>query len=302
MLWVDRCGRVASRRVKLLVLSLGFAAVAGVACGRSRTDADRRLGTYDGGEVTVSDLERESAKLPPSLRASLGTPEREREMVSAIIDRRLLGREARARKLHESPEIQRQVKDLEERLAIQDLLAEEEAKTAAPTEKELQAWYEAHPSELAQPERVRYARILAAVRPDAPAPERAKARARAEHFLKRLEGGETFAKVAVDGDGPERDRAGEVGLLARGGGRDARLEVALFGLSPVGALSPVVECDEGFAVLRLEERREGRTPRFEEVRGEVANRMAPQRKRKVFDDLLGKLRAAGKVKLTDAER
>lgn len=287
------------RRAGALVLALaaGALATSGVACKRARTEGERVLGAYAGGEVTVADLERESGKLPPSLRARIGTPEGEREMVSAIIDRRLLALEARSRKLQETPEIQREVKDLEERLAIQALLAAEEAKAGTPTEPELKAWYDAHQSELAQPERVRFARVLAAVKPDSSPSERAKAQGRAERFLQRLQRGEAFAKVAVEGDGPERERAGEVGLLARGVGRDRRLEAAVFALSPVGALSQVVECDEGFAVLRLEERREGRVPRFEEVRGDVANRMAPQRKRKVFDELLGRLRTSGGVKL-----
>lgn len=284
-------------RVVLLVGAL--AGLGAFACGRPGDGGAAVVARYEGGVVTAEDLQREASRLPPILRSRFETEAGRRDIASAIVDKRLLYQEARRRKLHEDAEIRRQVEELEERLAIQALLAAEEAALGAPSEPELREWYAAHQQELAQPERAQVRRVLAAAGPT-PA-ERERARLRAERFLARLRSGEPFARVAAEGDGAERARGGDLGLLARGEGRDPPLEQAAFALSKPGDRSGVVALADGFAVLELVERRPARTPSFDEARGEVANRLAPQRKRKAFDDLLARLRSEGEVDLKVAQ-
>ncbi|WP_426745919.1 peptidylprolyl isomerase [Myxococcus faecalis] len=220
-----------------------------------------------------------------------------------MIDKRLLAQESRARGLNENPEIQKQVQALEERLMLQALLAEEERAAGAPSEAELRAWYEGHLTELTQPERVRVARIFAATPAGASAAQRTQAKQRAERFAQQLRAGQPREKVAAGGDGPEKARGGELGGLARGDWRgDVAVEKAAFALKKVGEVSPVVAEAGGFSVLQLLERREARVPPFEEVRAEVEARMLPQRKRKVFEDLLERLRRAGTIEIDVAGR
>ncbi|ABS26530.1 PpiC-type peptidyl-prolyl cis-trans isomerase [Anaeromyxobacter sp. Fw109-5] len=280
--WVDAAG--APSRVKRAVL------LAALVLGCSSSDPADVVGRFDGGVVTAEDLHREASRLPPLLRARFETEAGRRDMVGAIVDKRLLAREARRRKLHEDPEIRRELEELEERLAIQALLAAEEKARGSASDAELRAWYDSHGAELAQPERLRVRRVLAKVDPGASRSDRERARERAERFAGRLRAGERFEAVAVSGDGPERARGGDLGLIGRGDGKDARLESAAFELPAVGARSPVIELTDGFAVLELIERRPGRVPSFEEARGEVSNRLVPQLKRKAFDELLSRLR------------
>ncbi|WP_164000761.1 peptidylprolyl isomerase [Pyxidicoccus caerfyrddinensis] len=269
----------------------------------SLPDGGRVVGRYDGGVVTEEELLAESSRLPSPLREQFEGPNGRHEFVRSMIDKRLLAQEASARGLHEKPEIQKQVRALEERLMLQALLAEEERAAGAPSEAELHAWYEGHLSELTQPERVRVVRIFAAMPAGASATQRTQARQRAERFAQQLQAGQPRAKVAAGGDGPERAQGGELGLLARGDWRgDAAVEKAAFALKKVGEVSPVVTEMGGFLVLQLLERREARVPPFEEVRAEVEARMLPQRKRKVFEDLLERLRRAGAIEIDVAGR
>lgn len=265
------------------------------ACGDSKLAAT--VARFEGGVVTADELRREAQKLPPALRARFDSEAGERELAGAIIDRRLLAMEARERKLDEDPDVVRQVRDLEERLVIQALLAAEERAAGTAGEAEARAWYQAHQGELTQPERVRVSRVLATVPAAATKTDRDRARERAQRFAQRLRAGEDFARVAASGEGPEATRGGDVGLLTLADERDPRLVRAAFALTTPGDLSPVVETRDGYAVLRLEERRPARVPTFEEARGEIANRMAPERKRKVFDELLARLRAEANVQL-----
>ncbi len=283
----------AARLARTWIVIVG--ALAATGCGRCGGRDPSIVGRFHGGVVTAEDLKREANRLPPVLRARFETDAGRRDMVSAVIDKRLLLAEARRRKLDEDPDLRLQVRELEERLALQALLTVEEKQLGAATDAELRAFYEAHANELGQPERVRVRRVLASVGPAGSHVERERARERAERFATRLRGGERFEKVAADGEGPERARGGDLGLIAKGEGRDPRLEAAAFALERPGARSPVVSLADGFAVLELVERRPGRVPSFEEARGEVANRLAPQRKRRAFDDLLARLRKEADV-------
>ncbi|HEX8435508.1 peptidylprolyl isomerase [Archangium sp.] len=287
--------------------SLMWVMLLGAACSKPGSpDAgdvqSQAVGSYTGGVITEAELAAEVARLPPQLREQFDTVNGRREFIRSMIDKRLLAQEARRRALHEQKDIQRQVRDLEERLIIQALLAEEEKAASTPSEEQLRAYYEANKAELSQPERVRVVRVLAAVPAGSSAAERTRARQRAEQFAQRLRKGEAVARVAADGDGPERIQGGDLGLFARGDGRDSALEKAAFALTKAGAVSPVVEEAGGYSVIQLVERREPRIPPFEEVRSTLLGRMQPQMKRKVFDDLLTRLRQAGGVSVESSTR
>jgi peptidyl-prolyl cis-trans isomerase C len=269
-------------------------------------DAGKPVGTvvgrFAGSEViTAEEISRESARLPPALREQFETPAGRREFTRSMIDKRLLVLEARRRKLTEDPELRRQVQELEERLAVQALLAQEEAAVGSPSEQELRAWFESHRAEFTRPEQLRVGRVLVSVGAKASEAERSRARQKVEAQAARLRRGEPLAQVAKEGDGPEKAKAGELGLVIRGGGFEPALEQAAFALKGPGAVSPVVTLREGFAVLVLLERRPARQPAFEEVRAEVEGRLAPARKRQVFDSLLDRLRQEAGVELVESK-
>jgi peptidyl-prolyl cis-trans isomerase C len=286
----------------------GVAACTSEAPGASGlSDGGRPAGTvvgqFAGGEViTAEEVSREAARLPPALREQFETPAGRREFTRSIIDKRLLVLEARRRKLTEEPELRRQVRELEERLAVQALLAQEEATAGSPSEQELRAWFEAHREELTRPEQVRIGRVLVSVSSKASEAERSRARKKAESLAARLRRGEALAQVAREGDGPERMQGGELGLVARGGVLEPSLEQAAFALERTGAVSPVVAVRDGFVVLQLLERKPPRVPAFEEVRAEVEGRLAPARKRQVFDAIVARLRQEASVQLVETMR
>jgi peptidyl-prolyl cis-trans isomerase C len=258
------------------------------------------VGRYAGGVVTSNQLNREANRLPPVLREHFANPAGKRELVRSVVDKRLLVQEARRRGLPENPEIRQQVADLEERLIVQAMLVAEEKAAGPASETELRAFFDAHKMEFEQPERLRVARVLVAVSGNDSDSQRKKARARAEKIAERLRRGEPMSKVAGDGEGSEVDRGGELDFIIRGKSRDAALEEAAFALKTPGAISPVFLCREGWAVLQLIERTNARIPSFEEISSEVEGRVAPIRRRKVFDDLLAKLRRSGDVHITIA--
>lgn len=289
---------IRTRRVLLVAWALcGACTKPAPVAGPSQAGEGPVVGRFDGGVVTQAELAEESARLPSPLREQFERPAGQREFVRSMIDKRLLAQEARVRGLHQKPEIARQVRALEERLVIQELLAAEEKAAGTPGEQALREYYEQHRAELAQPERLRLGRVQVAVPPGATSAQRAQAKQKAERLAQRLKAGEALEKVAAEGDGAERVRGGELGWVARGDLPDRELESAAFGLKKVGDTSGVVAEAKGYSVVRLLERREARVPAFEEVRAEVEGRALPQWKRKVFEGLLARLRETGSVSI-----
>lgn len=254
-------------------------------------------GRYTGGAVTREEVFQEASRLAPPLRARFETETGRRELALSLIDRRLLANEARKEGLADALDLRRQVRSLEERLLIEALLAKREKLAGVPTEAETQAWYDAHATELRQPESVRVQRLLAAVAPGADEGERKKAQGRARKWREDLQHGAPFAALVRGSDGPEKANGGDLGAVARGDRGDRQFDEAAFGLDKVGAVSGVVETKEGYAVLSLVERHAAKTPALAEVRGEVESRMLPARKRKVFDDLVRALREKSDVQV-----
>ncbi|HCF61413.1 MAG TPA: hypothetical protein DFS52_25875 [Myxococcales bacterium] len=248
------------------------------------------LGRFgDGGVVTREEMHHEAERMPPALRARFETPAGQREIARSLIDKKLLVNEARRRGIDRDPQIRRQVDELEERLIVQALLEAEEKTAPGPTEGELRAYYEQHKREFVEPAQARVARVLVKVSADASVPERERARRKAERLAARVAAGEPISKVALEGDGPERSRGGDLGFVVNDR-KKPELEQAVFSLLNTGDRSEVFSCSEGFAFVQLLKRRDAKAISFERARSELKNRMAPQGKRKLFDSLLSRLR------------
>ena len=255
---------------------------------------DATVGSWTNGKVTRAEVDREGARLPPLLKTQFQSPGGRKELAMSLIDKRLLVEEAGRRGLQKSPEIARQVKDFEDRLAVQALMQAEERSTPPPGEPEQRAWFDAHKAELATPERVRLVKATVAIKPSATAAERAKAKARADELLRKAKAGAPFDQLAREGDGP----GGDLGLVTRGDLHDPDLEKAAFALAE-GAVAGPIAGKDGLSIVKLVERKPARVPSFEEARAEVRARLEPMHKRKAFDDLRERLRKEGNVKLDE---
>jgi peptidyl-prolyl cis-trans isomerase C len=257
---------------------------------------------FDGGVVTEVELRQALQKLPPSMRANFESLSGQRDVAASLVDRRLLVIEAERRGLASDPEIQRQVRELEEKLLIQALVDQEQRAAGKTPESELRAAYDAQREAFATPVRIKVGRVMVRVPQAATAAERTRARQRAERWAARLKAGESLTRVAAEGDGPERSQGGVLGPLTREDIADRGFGDAAFALKTPGAVSPVFAQADGFGVAKLLERQESRIPPFEEVRAAVEAKVAPGRQRQVFEQLINRLRKSSDVRIDLARR
>ncbi len=238
------------------------------------------------GSVSKQEVDVYAKQLPPALQHQLETDTGYRSFVASVVDKKLLAEEARRQGLDASEDVQRQVDELRQRLAIQALLAKAERSLPAPSETQLREYYEANRESFGVPVRVRLGRVSTA-------PANAQAKSRLLALVARLSK-EPLETVAASGDGPERFTRGDVGWVDTPDSGEAKAGLAL---TKVGERSAPIQSAQGWSVMVLLERREANVPSFEEVKTKVAGRIGPSQQRKSFEVLLESLRAKAKVEI-----
>lgn len=141
------------------------------------------------------------------------------------------------------------------------------------SDEELNAYYQGNRSDFERQEQVRVRQIF--LRTDSRSAE--EARATLESAKQRIQGGESFGDVAreLSEDPSSKERGGEMGFLSRGQ-MPPEFEQAAFGATQ-GELVGPVEAGFGVHLLEVQQRREGGVQPFEEVRGQVRNRVLAER-------------------------
>ena len=144
-------------------------------------------------------------------------------------------------------------------------------------EEELRKFYEQNAARFTGAEERRARHVLVKADKDASADDKAKAKAKAEGLLAELRRNPaTFADVArKDSDDPgSAAQGGDLDFFGRGAMVKA-FEDAAFALKP-GEISPVVQSDFGFHIIKLEAVRGGEKKPFEAVRAQIEDEARQQ--------------------------
>lgn len=160
-------------------------------------------------------------------------------------------------------EFQRRLQSARRRLLYDYIMDREVYSWIRITTDSVKRYYETHPEEFVEPERVQVRHILASTR------------AGAERARERVLGGEDFAKLAAEVSiHGSKSQGGLMPPFSRGTYQPS-FEQAASALK-VGELSPVVETDLGFHVIEKTAEKPARVLAYEEV-GERIRRMLYER-------------------------
>ncbi len=156
-------------------------------------------------------------------------------------------------------------------------------KTIAVNEQDLKTYYEQNVASLSGGEERRASHILLAAGKDAPVSEREKAKAKAEALLAKLrQSPKDFAELA-------RKESQDPGSAAKGGDLDffsrgamvKPFEDAAFAMSK-GEISPVVESDFGYHIIKLTDIKAPKRKSYEELRPSIEADLKAQQAQKKF--------------------
>ncbi len=149
-------------------------------------------------------------------------------------------------------------------------------------------YYRKHIADYQFPAKVRWEEIMVE---NANFPDKPQAFAAAAALGNEVLHGTNFAEVAKRGS--QGTTAGEGGYHdwnSRGSLASEAIDAALFSL-PVGSMSPIIESDRGFHIVRVIERKDaGQTP-FEEVQKDIRKKLEEESYKKQVKEFLTKVRA-----------
>lgn len=168
---------------------------------------------------------------------------------------------------------------LPESAQVQYLVLDVEAlkKDVSFTEEDLRTYYKENSSRYGVPEERRASHILIKVDRNAPAAERAKAKAKAEELLAQVrKNPASFAEVAKKNSQDEGSAVNGGDLDFFGHGMMVKeFDAAVYAMKP-GEISNLVETDFGYHIIQLTGTRGGDKKPFEAVRGEVETEVRKQ--------------------------
>jgi len=187
--------------------------------------------------------------------------------------------------------------DAKQDMAISKLIDTEIAAKVAVKPEQLTDFYAKNPDQFTQGDSVRASHILIAVPKGADAAAKAQARAKAEEVLKDVKAGKDFAALAKEhsADPGSAANGGDLGFFQQGQMVGPFNDVA-FSLAP-GAISDLVETDFGFHIIKVAEKKPGRTIPLEEVKPQVEQYLEQMNRQQETEIYVNGLKAKGKIEV-----
>jgi len=145
-------------------------------------------------------------------------------------------------------------------------------------------------------EQVRARHILIAFKPDASFKEKSAARAKAEDLRKKIAAGADFAALAEKNsdDTASAREGGDLGYFGKGQMVES-FEKAAFGLTP-GKISPVVESDFGYHIIKVEAKKDAGKLKYEDVKPDLKEYLYRAQAQGNFEGFIKDIRDKASIK------
>ncbi len=187
-------------------------------------------------------------------------------------------------------------KQIQRDMSIQKLIETDITPKITVTEEAKRKFYDANSQKMRQPDRLRLSHILKRVSPDATPETKAAARREIDALLEQAKGGADFGALA-------REHSEDPGSAPQGGelvvGRGETVppfEEAAFALQP-GGLSPVVETQFGFHIIKLLEKIDGQLVPYDQVSGKIEEYLKQQGLQEQIQSAVEALKGKAKVEI-----
>lgn len=183
-------------------------------------------------------------------------------------------------------------------LAINKLLEKHVENVEAPTDKELQEYYDENPDRFEQPESVHARHILIATAQTDTEEAKAAKKAKAEEVREKLLAGGDFAKLAEEySDCPSKNRGGDLGTFYRGQ-MVQPFEEAAFSQA-TNEIGPIVETPFGFHIIQVLEHDQAHKVQLDEVKERLSQGLQSQKRQRAAQDYVLELKNKATIEFLD---
>jgi peptidyl-prolyl cis-trans isomerase C len=239
--------------------------------------------TWEGGSITLEELQGYVAQMSPGARGRLESPEQRREYAEGLARFELFVAEARRRGYENDPEVQEALR----RALVQRMIFKEFDEKPPPVSKEdVASYYEVHKNEFVHPARFRYSHVK--VPAPKGSPDRAAKKKLAQTLLEKARklqplDFDSFDKLVVEATGNPSANPSEADtqLLTAEELKNRlgpEVATAASALKKVGDMAPLVESDQGFHLLKLTDAQPEKNQSVEAVTSMIRVRITRERR------------------------
>ncbi len=186
------------------------------------------------------------------------------------------------------------VKQLEENIMRQAVIAYEVDRSIVVEEPEVINYYKLNPEEFIEPAEYKIRAIYLSTE----GKSGEELGAKKKKISEKLSAGEDFSMVAgQDSDSPMKENQGDLGTFKHGELEKA-LEQAVVKLS-VGEVTPWIEARNGWYVLKLEEKKESRPLTLDEVKKKIEEQLFAEKREKKLQEFLKQIKEQSYIKIVN---
>lgn len=185
--------------------------------------------------------------------------------------------------------------DIRQNLKIESLLETITASLEKTTDEAVETFYANNPEKFQTGKQVRASHILISTKPEESEDVRAQKRLNIAKLKGEITNGANFAEAASNHSNcPSKSNGGDLGFFEKGKMVPA-FEEAAFQLK-VGEVSDIVETQFGYHLIMVTEHKDKNTIPLEELKDKIKTHLDNQKKGKVVNDYLNKLRSSATIK------
>ena len=256
------------------------------------TPSERRavLVKYRKGQMNLEEFALKFNTLPPNARMpGLGNQDGVKELAFQMLLPDLLVEAAHMRGIDKSQSHKKKILEFKETLMTSKLVDEFILDTVKVTPEEVEKYYQEHKERYFVPTQVRIQEILLGTKGEA------------DEVLKRIRSGEDFSKVAGERSlrAYSKAKGGDLGSIQEA--QFPELFKAGLKLRKGEVGGPIYFKDaiqgEGYSIIKLSDKKEGRQVSFAEVKGEVEARVLWEKKNNVLEGWIEKAKANMKIEI-----
>ena len=245
--------------------------------------------------ITVSEFEERFNALPARSRKGKTIEEQKEKFLEQLVEMTLFSVEARAQGIDKEKSIAAIIQDMVDNILARECYKREILDKISVTDDDVKEYYEAHPDEFKEPERIKARQILIKVEPNATQEVWAKAEAKAKKLKKQIDNGADFAKLAKEhsDDTLSRRWGRSLGYFTREN-IPKGFPDTVFSLDVGDVIGPI-KCAQGYRIIKVEAKKPEQIKAFNRVKGSLKRKLRQEKQKAVFDEVLARLKKKHKV-------
>lgn len=205
-----------------------------------------------------------------------------------MIRRALLAQAAQDRGLDRKEEVQKALNNFKQNLLVAELV-KAETENIEVTSAEIEDYYNQYKEQLKEPEERRIREIVMATENDAK-----------DVLIELLKGGDFATLAQMRSTSASAKNGGDLGYIKKGLKSPQFDEIAFSSTLEAGKTSNYFKGPEGYYILKLEARREGKVKSMSDLWDDIKNGLKFLKQQKKVEDLISKLSADAKIEVIES--